>query len=100
MRERRGCQENHRRESKRKNNQGSSFHRCLLSFLCRLFPVLGPCRRQGKFQTDIAFVARVLDELFLIREFPHYELDAKGFGASSRIIVCISEQTAVCIEQL
>src|SRR5437773_6107620 len=100
MRERRGCQGNHRRESKRKNKQGSSFHRCLLSFLCRFFPVLGTCRRQGKLQTDIAFVARVLDELFLIREFPHYKLDAKGLGAPSGVIAGISEKQVVCIEQL
>src|SRR5262245_11100672 len=99
MRERRGCQGNHRRESKRKK-QGSSFHRCLLSFLCRFFPVFRTCRRQGELQADIALVARVLDELFLIREFPQDKLDAEGLGAGSGVFARISEKEAVCIEQL
>src|SRR6185295_8182159 len=86
--------------SERKNKQGSSFHRCLLSFLCRFFPVLRTCCGQGELQADVALVARVLDELFLIREFPHHKLDAIGLGARSGIIARVSEQQVVCIEQL
>ena len=41
-----------------------------------LLPFLGPCAGQRELQTDVAFVAGIFYELFLIRQSPHYDFDA------------------------
>src|SRR5262249_15870353 len=60
--------------------------RLLLPLLFLFFPLFGPCSRQRELKTDVAFVARILHELFLIRQPPHYEFYAIRFRPGCWII--------------
>jgi hypothetical protein len=58
----------------------------LLPLLFLFFPLFGPGSGQRELEIDVAFVARILNELFLIRQPPHYEFHAIRFRPGSRII--------------
>src|SRR6266446_5391764 len=58
----------------------------LLLLLFLFFPLFGPCSGQRELETDVAFVARILHELFLIRQPPHYEFYAIRFRPGCWII--------------
>ena len=64
------------------------------------FFFFGPCSGQREFEIDVAFVARILHELFLIRQPPHYEFYAIGFRPRCWIIHRESVEQVRVIEAL
>ena len=52
----------------------------LLLLLFRFFPLFGSCSGQRELEIDVAFVARILNKLLLIRQPPHDEFYAVRFG--------------------
>jgi hypothetical protein len=70
-----------------------------LLVLC-FFPLFDPGSGQGELEIDVAFVARVLHELFLIRQPPHDEFDAVRPGPGSRIIQRESVQQVRVIQRV
>ena len=60
--------------------------RLLILLFLYFFPLFSPGSGQRELEIDVAFVARILHELFLIRQPPHHEFHAIRFRPGSWII--------------